>query len=98
MLKKDSQRIVDELQTAHATEIAGYFFYKAAAEMIEKKKGRNVFEHLAGEELDHIKVIAAIAKSLKGGGKWLAYDEAVKKGKGEGGPIFPEANELIKRL
>lgn len=102
MLEKDSQKIVDELETAHNTEIAGYFFYKAAAELVSDDKGKNIFEHLASEELDHIKVISSIAESVKSGGGWLAYEDAVKRGlQAEGGkaaPVFPEENELIDRL
>jgi rubrerythrin len=95
LLEKDSQKIVEELETAHNTEIAGYFFYKAAAEMVEDEKGRNVFEHLAAEELDHIKVISAIAESVKSGEGWLAYEDAVKRGEGEGLPIFSGENKLL---
>lgn len=93
--------IVVELEKAYKTEIAGHLFYMAAADMVADEKGKNVFTHLAKEELQHIRVVSSIAESVKNGKGWISYDEAV-----EGGaripqkplPIFPERDVLIKRL
>lgn len=100
MLERDS-KVIEELELAQNTEITGYYFYKAAAELVKDEKGKNVFEHLSREELDHIKVVSSIADSLKAGAGWLTYEDAVKKGgpkAGEGLPIFKGTNELIERL
>jgi len=97
----DEMRIADALSAASKTEAAGYRFYTAAAELVEDEKGRNIFSHLAAEELDHIKVVSAIAESLKSGRGWIGYDEALKRGgdyeKG-GLPIFPGHDEMVERL
>jgi len=96
-----SRKIADELTTAYKTEVKGYFYYSAAADLMENERGRKVFSHLATDELDHIKVVYALAESLKAGRGWLDYAEAVKAG--VDGPtkaaeIFPGENELVKML
>lgn len=92
--------IIDELGVAYRTEIDGYFFYNAAAIMVGDDKGKNIFSHLAKEELDHIRVISRIADSVKSGMGWIGYEEALKEGvaASKGVPIFQGENELIKRL
>lgn len=101
MQKEHAERIVKELSKAYETEMEGYGFYKTAAELIEDDKGRAVFDNLAKDELDHIKVISTIADSVKKGMGWMTYEEALKK-KGtleeKGAPIFPEKNELVERF
>lgn len=97
----NSQRIVDELTLAHNTEIAGYFFYKFVAGMVADAKGKNVFNHLASEELEHISVVKAIADSVKAGKGWLDYGMALKSGApltDAGLAIFPRESELTIRL
>ncbi|HLC18147.1 MAG TPA: ferritin family protein [Thermodesulfobacteriota bacterium] len=101
MAGRGTQRMIDELATAHNTEIAGYFFYNTAAELIEDEKGKKVFISLAKEELDHIKVVRAISDSLKKGGGWMSYEDAVKRGTPEtvkGLPIFQKESELTERF
>lgn len=95
------QELADELSLAHNTELRGYYFYKAASEMMSDEKGKDVFSHLASEEIDHIRVIKALAESLKDGLGWMSYAEAVKKGSRdtkEGLPIYQGKNELIERF
>jgi rubrerythrin len=90
-----------ELESARKTEVAGYYFYTVAAEMVEDSKGRKVFESLAKDELQHMTVIATIVDSVSSGLGWITYDEAVSKSEGAGGeplPIFKEENEMIDRL
>ena len=101
MPEKDFSRVVAAFDTAHGTEVTGYFFYKAAADMLENERGKNVFTHLAKEELDHIKAISAMAESLKEGSGWITYEKAVRQGApkaDKGLPIYPEKNELLKRF
>ncbi len=101
MSENDSATIIEELETAHNTEVTGYFYYKAAADIVGDEKGKNIFTHLAKEELDHLKAISAIADSIKKDMGWISYEDAVSKGEsrgGEGLPIFSGENELVKRL
>ncbi len=101
MGEKIMQELADELSLAHNTELKGYYFYKAAAEMMSDEKGRDVFTHLASDEIDHIRVIKALAASLKDGLGWMSYSDAVKSGSQdtrEGLPIYQGKNELIERF
>ncbi len=101
MGEKLMQELADELSLAHNTELRGYYFYKAAADMMSDEKGRDVFTHLATDEIDHIRVIKALAASLKDGLGWMSYSDAVKKGSQdtrEGLPIYQGKNELIERF
>ncbi len=94
--------IIEKLSVALRTEVEGYNFYKQAVELTSDELGKNVFNHLAREELEHMDVIAGIAESLKEGRGWMSYDEALKTGlkvRGQKGlPVFPEKNELVERL
>jgi len=94
------KKIIEDLGVAYKTEINGHAFYIAAAKIASNDRGRNVFTHLAKEELDHIKAISAIGDALKSGQGWIGYEEAVKKAvsTGKGAPIFQGENELVKRL
>jgi len=95
------QELADELSLAHNTELRGYYFYKTAAEMMSDDRGKDVFTHLASDEIEHIRVIKAIAASLKDGLGWMNYSDAVKHGSQdtkEGLPIYQGRNELIERF
>lgn len=48
------RKITDGLQDAMRTETDGHHFYSLAAGKVEDEKGREVFETLAREELDHL--------------------------------------------
>ncbi|MBE9527853.1 MAG: ferritin family protein [Proteobacteria bacterium] len=100
-MAENSSRILMELESARKTEMAGYYFYTVAAEMVEDSKGRKVFESLAKDELQHMTVVATIVDSVSGGLGWITYDEALAKSEGtevEPLPIFKEENEMIDRL
>jgi rubrerythrin len=95
------KKLADDLSLAHNTELQGYYFYKHASEMMSDEKGREVFKHLASEEIEHIRVIRAIASSLEEGHGWMSYVDAVKHGSKdteEGLPIYQGKNELIERF
>jgi len=101
MGEKFLQELADELSLAHNTELKGYYFYKAAAEMMSEEKGKDVFNHLATDEIEHIRAIKALAKSLKDGLGPMSYAEAVKQGSQdtlEGLPIYQGKNDLIERF
>lgn len=97
-----NSKIAEELSIAHNTEITGYHFYTTAAAMVSDPKGRNVFTHLAKEELQHIMVVGQIAESVKRGKGWLDFDTALSMGGAmilsKGAPIFQGENELVNRF
>jgi rubrerythrin len=88
------ERALEKLIVAFNTEVVGYRYYKAASEIVDDEKGKDMFRHLAGDELDHIKMLSGITEALKKDGKWLTYGEAL--GIGEKSieeaslPIFPD--------
>jgi len=93
------EKVIANLKIAYGTEIEGYSFYRMAADTVGDEHGKNVFRHLSKEELEHITVLSAISRSLESGGNWLAYKDAAAQGDmGKGAPIFPQENELTKRL
>lgn len=94
------KKIIEELGIAYKTEIIGYSFYLVASRIASHEKGKNIFSHLAKEELEHIRVISRIADSLKSGLGWVGYEEALQAAVAseQGLPIFQEENELVKRL
>jgi rubrerythrin len=100
MEKNAASKLLEDFRIAYRTEVEGHAFYKTAAGLIEDERGKNLFNHLAAEELDHIRVISAFEESLKQGGRLSGYDEALKKGStGEKGlPIYPEKNKMLSRL
>src|SRR3972149_1771888 len=102
MVKTAKGALFDEFTMAYNTELDGYAFYTNAAGIISDDKGKNVFIHIAKEELDHIAVVSSIAERLRKGLGMESYEEALKEGTTvfdkKGLPIFPKDNELIKRL
>ncbi len=93
------ENIVAYMKTAFHTEVTGYNFYLHAVEIVDDEHGKNVFKHLAKEELEHIRVLSTIAKSIEDTGRWLKYEDAlVVVSPNYSLPIFPQENEFIKRL
>ncbi|MBI5599664.1 MAG: ferritin family protein [Deltaproteobacteria bacterium] len=101
-MEKIRPEAVEELTVAFRTEMVGHAFYKHASELVSNEKGKNIFKHLAKEELEHMAVVLAVAESLKKGRGWMSYRDALSAGgdlrEKKGLPIFPEENELIERL
>ena len=93
------KKTLRDLEVAYKTEIAGHLFYTAAAKMVNDKKGKNIFKHLAKEELEHMRVLTNIAGNIKKGGEWVKYETALKASKGvKSLPIFPKRDDMVKRL
>ncbi len=99
MAEDTETAIIDRLQTALKTEMVGYSYYTDLVEMMEDEKGRNVFKHLAKEELDHIKYIIALSDSVKAGRGWIGMKAARESDafKDAGLPIYPDKNELMEK-
>ncbi|UCG39414.1 MAG: ferritin family protein [bacterium] len=70
---------VEALQIALDTEKKGYRFYKIAAMSSKDPKGREVFEHLAKDEIEHMGVFATLYESLTNDEPWMTYEEAAAR-------------------
>ena len=96
-----SQAVKEKLQIALKTEMVGYSYYNDAADIIKDAKGKNVFRHLAAEELDHIKMLMRIADAVDAGRGWIAHTDPAENEDArvnEGLPIFSDKNELLDKL
>jgi rubrerythrin len=100
MAEDTKAAIIDSLQTALKTEMVGYSYYSDLTDKIEDVKGRNVFKHLAKEELDHIKYIVLLSESVKAGRGWIGMKTAKDSDafKDAGLPIYSDDNELMDRF
>lgn len=93
-----TKRILEGLEKAIRAEVEGHHFYMMAAKTIEDAKGREVFEKLAQDEVDHARFLQAQYDAVSATGK---PDAALTLGEPtelEGPhPIFSEAlRERIK--
>jgi len=90
-MDQETRRIVEGLKKAVEAEIAGYHFYMMAARSTEDAKGREVFEQLVQEELEHVRFLKAQHESFRETGR---PDETAVLGKSrdlsESSPIFSE--------
>lgn len=91
--------VIDSLRTALKTEMVGYSFYTDLVDMLEDEKAKNVFKHLAREELEHIRYIIALSDSVDAGRGWIGMKEASESDafKDAGLPIYPEKNVLMEK-
>ena len=100
MAEERAMTIVESLQAALKTEMVGYSYYTDLAGMIKDENGRNIFKHLAKEELDHIKYIVALSDSVKAGRGWIGMKAVADSAafKDAGLPVYRDKNELIERF
>lgn len=100
MTDKTGGAVIDSLRAALKTEMVGYSFYIDLVGLLEDKKAKNVFKHLAKEELEHIKYIIALADSVDAGRGWIGMKKAMesKAFKDAGLPIYPDKNELMEKF
>ena len=86
-----AQAVAKALAEAVKAESDGYSFYMMAALSSQDDKGRQIFEQLANEELDHKRFLLAQHKAIRETGK---IDETVKLGRrvdlSGASPIFSE--------
>jgi len=87
-------KVTDALQHAIKTERQGHDFYMMAAHSTEDAKGRQVFETLAAEELDHMRFLHGQFDAISRSGK---PDLQIKLGaKLDLSGAFPIFSEAIK--
>ncbi|MCK4739827.1 MAG: hypothetical protein KAT46_07745, partial [Deltaproteobacteria bacterium] len=87
--KASNERMISELGRAIRTEAEGHLFYSEAAKLTGDPKGREVFLHLASEELEHMHVIISLVEALENGEEWPYYPDALAEGMKKEHPIFP---------
>jgi rubrerythrin len=100
MANETGGAVIESLRTALKTEMVGYSYYTDLVEMLDDDKAKNVFKHLAKEELEHIKYIIALSDSVEAGRGWVGVKEAKDSDafKNAGLPIYPEKNELMEKF
>jgi len=91
-MDSDARSVAEALFAAIRAEGDGYHFYKMAAGSTSDEQGREVFEMLAAEELEHQRFLRAQYRSILETGK---PDTGVKLGRrgqlSGSSPIFSEA-------
>jgi rubrerythrin len=100
MENKVTKKLIEDLGIAFNTEVEGHAFYNTAANLVTDERGKNLFTHLATEEIEHIRVVTAFADSVREGRRVVSYSEALKIGAPgkKGLPIYPKENKLLERL
>lgn len=68
-MNKAKDRIIEGLKQAMQAESDGYHFYKMAANSTEDPEGKEVFESLAADELEHLRFLKTQYKSILETGK-----------------------------
>ena len=68
-MTSDKQRVIDGLLKAIKSERYGHDFYMMAANSTQDAKGREVFQQLAQEELDHMRFLKQHYDSMLATGK-----------------------------
>ncbi len=89
----ETKRVAEALMEAMKAENDGYGFYMMAARSTEDPKGREVFQQLADEELEHRKFLRAHYDSIVATGKPSREASLALKARDLSGesPIFSEA-------
>jgi rubrerythrin len=91
MDKGTKDEVINVLYRAMQAETDGYLFYKSAAQNTEDPQGKEVFESLAKDELDHLHFLKAQHKSITESGE---PDKNLKVGKPSGDmketPVFSD--------
>ena len=64
-----TEKLLAALEEATRAEVDGHHFYMMAAKFTEDPKGREVFERLAQDEVDHARYLQAHYESVKMTGK-----------------------------
>jgi rubrerythrin len=66
------------LRTAIATEWEGYAFYRTLAKQTSSELGRKMFERLAEEETEHVKVLEQVSCAYKDDCVYMDYETALE--------------------
>lgn len=66
------------LRKGMSLERDGYNFYTQAAARASDRRGQAMFQDLAAQEVDHLKLLLAQYRALEEGRGWIPYQEALK--------------------
>lgn len=67
------------LRKGMEVERNGYIFYMQAAASSKDQKGSGLFQELARDEVDHLKLFMGEYEALSAGEGWLPYEEAIAR-------------------
>lgn len=78
------------LRRGMSLERDGYRFYTLAANLASDKRGKAMFNDLAAQEVDHLRLLLAEYRALEEGRGWLPYEQAMASAL----PLDPENPNL----
>ena len=95
-MSEDKEILADGLKRAAMAELEGHNFYLMAATTTSDQKGKETFQQLAGEEMDHFNFLKAHYESVMETGKLSEVAKLGERGVfDDSWPIF--SDELKKR-
>lgn len=68
-----NKEIIEIAKEAIRLEVNGRNFFRHAAEVTESELGRKVFEKLASDEIEHLKVFGDMFTEATGGSEWKKF-------------------------
>ena len=81
------------LDKAMEAERQGKAFYEHAAERVQDPRGKAVFQSLARDEVQHIRLLQAEYDAIQNEKDWMALDEAKVCEPGTSLKVFPDKRE-----
>jgi len=92
-----TQEILQGLKTAIEAEATGYAFYKNAAKNTNDPKGKETFQHMADEEMDHLNYLKHQYQAVLEKGEYDFSKKLAKRDKQHAdNPIF--SDEIRNRI
>jgi len=76
-MSANAREALAALAYAASNEQDGYRFYIVVAAHVTDRKGREMFQGLARDEVEHYHLLAAEYESLRSGKGWLSIDQAL---------------------
>ena len=86
----ETERIIEGLKKAMQAEVDGHNFYKMAANSTEDEMGKETFNSLAEDEVEHFKFLKAQYDSFKANGKPDTKAKLTRPSELAESPIFSE--------
>lgn len=77
-MTSDDWDMENVLRTAIATEWEGYAFYRTLAQKTKSELGRKMFERLAEEEVEHVRVLEQVSCAYQDGCVYMDYETALE--------------------
>jgi len=77
-MAKAGKDVEEILRTAIATEWEGFAFYNALSKRTKSREGREVFDKLAKDEVEHVRVLEQVSCAYKDGCILMTYEDALE--------------------